>query len=85
MTFSVRNSSSHGQRIRIKAPSSMYFALNYTPTGVIAPGIELRAEIECQFPENVKEGRFTDKIVITMESTNWRFLDRNKEICQGII
>jgi hypothetical protein len=66
MTFSVRNSSSHGQRIRIKAPASMYFALNYTPTGVIAPGIELRAEIECQIPENVKDGRFTDKIVVSM-------------------
>lgn len=66
MTFSVRNSSSQGQRIRIKAPSSMYFALNYTPTGVIAPGIELRAEIECQYPEGSKEGRYTDKIVITM-------------------
>lgn len=66
MTFSVRNSSSHGQRIRIKAPASMYFALNYTPTGVIAPGIELRAEIECQIPDDSKEGRFTDKIVISM-------------------
>ena len=40
----------------------MYFALNYTPTGIIAPGIELRAEIECQIPDN-KESRFTDKII----------------------
>ena len=65
MTFSVRNSGFTGQRIRIKAPASMYFALNYTPTGIIAPGIELRAEIECQIPDS-KESRFTDKIVISM-------------------
>ena len=66
MTFSVRNSSFSGQRIRIKAPASMYFALNYTPTGIIAPGIELRAEIECQIPDNIKESRFMDKIVVSM-------------------
>ncbi len=66
MTFSVRNSSFTGQRIRIKAPASMYFALNYTPTGIIAPGIELRAEIECQIPDSNKESRFMDKIVISM-------------------
>ncbi len=50
MTFSVRNNSLTSQRIRISAPNTKYFALNYVPSGVVAPGLDVRAEIECQLP-----------------------------------
>jgi hypothetical protein len=66
MTFSIRNASFASERIRIKAPKSNNFALNYTPTGVIAPGIEIRAEVECQLPEGSTESRFMDSINILM-------------------
>ena len=69
MTFSVRNASNEAQRIRIKAPKSMYFALNYIPLGVVAPGMEARGEIECQIPEGATDVRFFDTIEVSMGSS----------------
>eukprot|EP01033_Poteriospumella_lacustris_P004189 gene4189-2988_t len=66
MTFSVRNLSQTAQRIRISAPKSGLFALNYIPAGAVAPGLDLRAEIECQLPAELTDFVFTDKIVATM-------------------
>ena len=66
MSFSVRNATKVAQRIRIRAPKSGYFALNYIPAGVIAPGIDVRAEIECQLPTTGTDLRFLDSIVVTM-------------------
>jgi hypothetical protein len=66
MTFSVRNLSQIAQRIRISAPKSGLFALNYIPAGAVAPGLDLRAEIECQIPAELTDFIFTDKIVATM-------------------
>ena len=65
MTFAVLNCSGKAQRIRVKAPESMFFALNYVPTGVIAPGMEARGEIECQLHEG-SDVRIFDKIVVSM-------------------
>jgi len=48
MTISVRNNGLLAQRVRIQAPKSSFFALNYIPGGPLAPGLDLRAEIEFQ-------------------------------------
>jgi hypothetical protein len=66
MTISVRNVTSTAQRIRLQAPKSGVFALNYIPAGVIAPGLDLRAEVECQIPPEMIDNVFTDKIVALM-------------------
>mmetsp|Transcript_101940 Transcript_101940/g.199920 ORF Transcript_101940/g.199920 Transcript_101940/m.199920 type:complete len:425 (+) Transcript_101940:52-1326(+) len=68
MTFSVRNNTKVAQRIRIQPPHSGYFALNYIPSGAVAPGLDIRAEIECQLPTDNSDIVFTDKIVATMGS-----------------
>jgi len=68
MTFSVRNNSTDTQRIRLSAPHSGFFALNYIPSGTVAPGLDIRAEIECQLPVDSKELVFTDKVIATMGS-----------------
>jgi hypothetical protein len=66
MTFSVRNNTKVAQRIRIQPPSSGYFALNYVPTGIVAPGLDIRAEIECQLPLGSSDPFFGDKVVASM-------------------
>jgi hypothetical protein len=66
MTFSVRNNTKVAQRIRIQPPHSGYFALNYIPSGSVAPGLDIRAEIECQLPTDNSDIVFTDKVVATM-------------------
>jgi len=68
MTFSVRNNTLSAQRVRIQGPKSNFFALNYVPSGVVAPGLDVRAEIECQLPENSMLDTFVfqDTIVAQM-------------------
>ncbi len=66
VTFSVRNVGKVAQRIRLQAPKSSIFALNYVPTGVIAPGLDLRAEVECLIPKELHEHVFSDKVVAFM-------------------
>jgi len=66
MTFSIRNTTKIAQRIRIQAPKSGFFALNYIPSGPVAPGLDIRAEIECQVPAYATEMMFTDKVTIVM-------------------
>ena len=65
-TFSirVRNVSPNPQRVRISAPKTNYFALNYIPTGPIAPGLEIQAEVECQIPQDRGMTEFLDVLVI---------------------
>ena len=66
VTFSVRNTTKAAQRIRIQPPRSGYFALNYIPCGPVAPGLDVRAELECQIPVDTTENLFADKIIATM-------------------
>lgn len=63
MSISVRNMTTIAQRIRLVAPKSGIFALNYIPSGAIAPGLDLRAEIECLIPKELGDSIFTDKII----------------------
>ena len=66
MTFSVRNNSLTSQRIRISAPNTKYFALNYVPSGVVAPGLDVRAEIECQLPAKTLLGTLTYLLIYSV-------------------
>eukprot|EP01041_Mallomonas_annulata_P004748 gene4748-9429_t len=66
MTFSVRNTTKVAQRIRIEPPKTSLFALNYIPTGAVAPGLDVRAEVECQLPERSSGNFFKDSIVAVM-------------------
>jgi hypothetical protein len=66
MTFSVRNVSSVSERIRLISPKSSIFAVNYIPAASIAPGLDLRAEIECLIPQELPGHVFLDKIVAVM-------------------
>ena len=66
MTFSIKNATKNAHRVRISPPRTSFFALNYIPAGVLAPGLEVRAEIECQIPLSSREVKFTDTIVVTM-------------------
>ena len=60
----VRNASPNPQRVRISAPKTNYFALNYIPTGPVAPGLEIQAEIECQIPQDSAMTEFLDVLVV---------------------
>jgi Flagellar-associated PapD-like len=66
MTFSLRNMSKKAHRIRIESPKSEFFALNYIPSGSVAPGLDVRGEIECQLPVNSADMYFTDHISASM-------------------
>jgi hypothetical protein len=66
MTFSVRNVSNASERIRLIPPKSSIFAVNYVPAPSIAPGLDLRAEIECLIPQELPGHVFLDKIIAVM-------------------
>lgn len=68
MTFSIYNCTKTGQRIRLEQPKSNVFALNYIPVGSINPGLDLRAEVECQLPEKSDHHFFKDSIIAVMGS-----------------
>ena len=48
MNISVCNKTNCAHRIRFLPPSSGSFAVNYIPSGAVAPGLDVRAEVECQ-------------------------------------
>lgn len=69
IVISLINSSKTAQRIRVKPPITDYFALNYIPASVIAPGLDIRVEIECKL--SLKENdndqiRYSDVLLATM-------------------
>jgi hypothetical protein len=64
--ISVRNLTKGAQRIRFIAPKSPYFSLNYIPSGAIAPGLDVIAEVECQLPESSEQYIFTDNVTVVM-------------------
>ena len=50
MTFSVQNTSGETRRIRVIPPRTPAFSLNYEPVRGLAPGLDVRAEVEFQLP-----------------------------------
>lgn len=51
LTFSVQNTCGETRRIRVIPPQTPVFSLNYEPVGGLAPGLDVRAEVEFQLPE----------------------------------
>jgi hypothetical protein len=68
MNISLRNNENVAQRIRLSAPKTSNFAVNYIPSGVVAPGLDVRVEVQCCIPEKSSEFDFTDSITATMGS-----------------
>ena len=66
MTFSIVNATKIAQRIRIQSPKNPCFALNYIPSGSVAPGLDIRAEVECQIPENYPHKFVSETIIAYM-------------------
>lgn len=50
LTFAVQNISAETRRIRIIPPRTPVFSLNYEPVAGLAPGLDVRAEVEFQLP-----------------------------------
>ena len=68
MTISTINATNSSQRIRVSQPRGHVFSVCYIPAGPVAPGLDVRVEIECMIPKGTKEHIFTDSIVVTMGS-----------------
>merc|ERR1712196_479150 len=46
LTISIQNITHAVRRMRIIPPATPHFVLNYVPTGSIAPGLDIKAEVE---------------------------------------
>lgn len=66
MTFSIVNTTKIAHRIRIQAPKNPCFALNYIPSGAVAPGLDIRAEIECQIPDSYPHNFISETVIANM-------------------
>lgn len=51
LTFSVQNTCTEMRRISVTPPRTPVFSLNYEPVGGLAPGLDVRAEVEFQLPD----------------------------------
>lgn len=66
MTIAVRNNTTTAQRIRFSTPKSSFYSINYIPSGAVAPGIDIRAEIEFQIANDSPGFLFPDSIIVSM-------------------
>lgn len=76
LTFAVQNTSGESRRIKVVPPRTPVFSVNYEPVGGLAPGLDVRAEVEFQLPaEDETEdlgspfqfsevSQYTDKFVV---------------------
>lgn len=51
LTFAVQNTSGETRRITVIPPRTPVFSINYEPIGGLAPGLDIRAEVEFQLPQ----------------------------------
>jgi hypothetical protein len=56
MTISIQNTDTHARRIRFIPPASTVFEVKHLPLPAIAPGLDVRAEVE--FIARVRETAF---------------------------
>lgn len=70
MTFSVRNTSTTANRIRINPPKTEYFSLNFISQSRIAAGLDTRGEIDVRIPAHSTLLEYQDYIEISMEGMN---------------
>lgn len=66
MNISVVNKTKAAQRIRFLPPKTGNFAINYIPAGAVAPGLDVRAEVECHVADNASEFFISDSITVVM-------------------
>ena len=66
MNISVVNKTKVAQRIRFLPPKTGNFAVNYIPAGAVAPGLDVRAEVECQVADNASEFFVSDVVTVVM-------------------
>jgi len=66
MNISVVNKTKAAQRIRFLPPKTGNFAINYIPAGAVAPGLDVRAEVECQVADSASEFFLADSITVVM-------------------
>lgn len=52
LTFSVQNTCGETRRLQVIPPRTPAFSLNYEPVGGLAPGLDVRAEVEFQLPDD---------------------------------
>eukprot|EP00903_Cladosiphon_okamuranus_P009303 g8875.t1 len=52
LTFSVQNTCGETRRLQVIPPRTPVFSLNYEPIGGLAPGLDVRAEVEFQLPDD---------------------------------
>lgn len=52
LTFSVQNTCGETRRLHVIPPRTPVFSLNYEPIGGLAPGLDVRAEVEFQLPDD---------------------------------
>lgn len=52
LTFSIQNTCGETRRLLIIPPRTPTFSLNYEPVGGLAPGLDVRAEVEFQLPDD---------------------------------
>lgn len=64
LTLLIQNIAAKAERIRFRHPRSNYFTINYTATGAVAPGLEVRAEVEFCIPDGLEDKEFHDELVI---------------------
>lgn len=66
MNISVVNKTKAAQRIRFLPPKTGNFSINYIPAGAVAPGLDVRAEVECQVADDATEFFISDAITVIM-------------------
>lgn len=84
-SFLLRNTSNTSQRIRIQAPKKDCFTLKYTPGPSVAPGLEIRAEIECLISHDATDFLFTETITASMGTSSATIYIQASKTCAQIV
>ena len=67
--LTIRNTGKGMSRLRMSVPKSPYFTLSYVPTGSVAPGLGITADVEFQLPTNAS---VIDDVLDAITVTNGR-------------
>lgn len=84
-TFVLRNTSDSSQRIRIQLPKKDCFSLKYTPGPPVAPGLEIRCEIECLIPDDAPDYLFNETITASMGTCSATIYIHASRVCAKIV
>ena len=84
-TFVLRNTTDSSQRIRIQPPKRDCFTLKYTPGPAVAPGLEIRGEIECLIADDAPDFLFTETITASMGAYLANIYIHASKVCAQIV